>query len=213
MAPLQPFRLGLIGNGTLDLLAPILVASAARHGLALECIQADYGQTTQEALDPDSRINLRPAGRGAAGDRPSRPAAALRGRRPAGGAGRHRRRRWPTLDAIREGIRSTCRRSLHRADAGAAAGERCSAASTVWCPARRAGDRRPQPRHRRQHRRHRRPAARRGQPGRDGGARHMALAGAVEPGQAAVRRLLPAALRRPRGAADRRRCAAAAANA
>src|ERR1051326_2363458 len=42
LLPLQPFRLGLIGNGTLDLLAPALVASAARHGLALECIQADY---------------------------------------------------------------------------------------------------------------------------------------------------------------------------
>jgi len=57
LAPLQPFRLGLIGNGTLDLLVPILMASAARHGLALECIQADYGQTTQEALNPASRIN------------------------------------------------------------------------------------------------------------------------------------------------------------
>ena len=58
LAPLVPFRLGLIGNGTLDLLVPVLVASAARHGLALECIQADYGQTTQEALDPSSRINI-----------------------------------------------------------------------------------------------------------------------------------------------------------
>ncbi len=57
LAPLVPFRLGLIGNGTLDLLAPILVASAARHGLALDCVQADYGQTTQEALDPAGRIN------------------------------------------------------------------------------------------------------------------------------------------------------------
>ena len=57
LAPLQSFRLGLVGNGTLDLLVPTLVASAARHGLALECIQADYGQTTQEAFDPDGRIN------------------------------------------------------------------------------------------------------------------------------------------------------------
>ncbi len=57
LAPLQPFRLGLIGNGTLDLMVPALVASAARHGFALECILADYGQTTQEALDPGSRIN------------------------------------------------------------------------------------------------------------------------------------------------------------
>ncbi len=57
LAPLQPFRLGLIGNGTLDLLVPVLVASAARHGLALQCIQADFGQITQEAFDPAGRIN------------------------------------------------------------------------------------------------------------------------------------------------------------
>jgi FkbH-like protein len=56
--PLESFRLGLIGNGTLELLIPILVATAARHGLALECIHADYGQVTQEALDPSSRINM-----------------------------------------------------------------------------------------------------------------------------------------------------------
>ena len=57
LAPLEPFRLGVIGNATLDLMAPALVASAARHGVALECILADYAQTTQEALDPASRIN------------------------------------------------------------------------------------------------------------------------------------------------------------
>jgi FkbH-like protein len=57
LAPLAPFRLGMIGNGTLDLLSPLLVASAARHGLALDCIQADYGLTTQEALDPNGRVN------------------------------------------------------------------------------------------------------------------------------------------------------------
>ena len=57
LAPLEPFRLGVIGNATLDLMAPARVASAARHGVALECILADYAQTTQEALDPASRIN------------------------------------------------------------------------------------------------------------------------------------------------------------
>ena len=36
----------------------MLVASAARYGLALECIMGDFAQTTQEALDPGSRINL-----------------------------------------------------------------------------------------------------------------------------------------------------------
>jgi FkbH-like protein len=57
LVPLQPFKLGLIGNALLDLLQPILVATAARYGIALECVTADYGQVTQEALRPDSLIN------------------------------------------------------------------------------------------------------------------------------------------------------------
>lgn len=57
LAPLTPLRLGLVGNGTLDYLAPLLVASAARHGIALECVQADFGQMAQEAFDPGSTIN------------------------------------------------------------------------------------------------------------------------------------------------------------
>lgn len=57
LSPLTPFRLGLMGNGTLDLLAPALVASAARHGIALECIRTGYDQVIQDALDPDSVMN------------------------------------------------------------------------------------------------------------------------------------------------------------
>jgi FkbH-like protein len=57
LTPLTPFRLGLLGNGTLDLIAPALTASAARHGIALECIPAAYDQVLQEALSPDSAIN------------------------------------------------------------------------------------------------------------------------------------------------------------
>lgn len=57
LAPLIPFRLGLIGNGTLDLIVPVLVATAARHGFALECITAAYDQFLQEALQPDSALN------------------------------------------------------------------------------------------------------------------------------------------------------------
>lgn len=57
LAPLVPFRLGLIGNGTLDLIVPVLVATAARHGFALECIIAGYDQFLQEALQPDSMLN------------------------------------------------------------------------------------------------------------------------------------------------------------
>jgi FkbH-like protein len=57
LAPLLPFKLGIIGNGTLDILAPVLVATAARYGFALECVLADYGQIAQEATDPRSKIN------------------------------------------------------------------------------------------------------------------------------------------------------------
>jgi FkbH-like protein len=57
LQPLTPFRLGLLGNGTLDFIESALVASAARHGLALECVRSSYDQVLQEALDPQSRIN------------------------------------------------------------------------------------------------------------------------------------------------------------
>jgi FkbH-like protein len=57
LGPLAPFRLGLVGNGTLDFIASTLTASAARHGVLLECVAADFGQAIQEALDPASAIN------------------------------------------------------------------------------------------------------------------------------------------------------------
>ncbi len=57
LAPLLPFRLAVIGNATLDFILPALVASAARHGIALEIIQPAYDQVAQEALTPDSRVN------------------------------------------------------------------------------------------------------------------------------------------------------------
>jgi len=55
--PLTPFRLAVLSNSTIDLVVPALVASAARHGLALEVIQASYDQVAQEALTPDSKVN------------------------------------------------------------------------------------------------------------------------------------------------------------
>ncbi|WP_174296657.1 HAD-IIIC family phosphatase [Sphingomonas bacterium] len=57
LAPLTCFRLGLIGNGTLDFLVPALIVSAARHGIVLECVRGAYDQVLQEALDPFSAIN------------------------------------------------------------------------------------------------------------------------------------------------------------
>lgn len=56
-SPLVPFRLGILSNSTLDFIAPALEASAARYGIALECVQAPYDQAIQEAVNPQSRIN------------------------------------------------------------------------------------------------------------------------------------------------------------
>ncbi|MBF0624333.1 MAG: HAD family hydrolase [Magnetococcales bacterium] len=57
-APLTPtpFKLGILGTGTLDLLAPCLTASALRHGIDLEVVTGRYGQLVQDALDADSPV-------------------------------------------------------------------------------------------------------------------------------------------------------------
>ena len=57
LAPLTPFRLAVLSNSTIDFIVPALVASAARHGIALEVIQPSYDQVAQEALTPDSKVN------------------------------------------------------------------------------------------------------------------------------------------------------------
>jgi hypothetical protein len=50
LAPLTPFRLGILGNGTLDLLVGPLVATAARFGIALECIMSEYDEMLYRAV-------------------------------------------------------------------------------------------------------------------------------------------------------------------
>jgi FkbH-like protein len=55
--PLTPFRLGIISNATSHFMVPALTATAPRHGIALECIEANYGQVMQEAIAADSMIN------------------------------------------------------------------------------------------------------------------------------------------------------------
>ena len=57
LAPLVPFRLGIVSNATTHFVVPALVATAARYGIALECVEAEYGMTMQEALASDSMIN------------------------------------------------------------------------------------------------------------------------------------------------------------
>src|SRR5579863_3807349 len=56
LAPLTPFRLGVLSNSTVDFIVPALVASAARHGIALTCIPGDYDQVLQGALSPESAV-------------------------------------------------------------------------------------------------------------------------------------------------------------
>jgi FkbH-like protein len=57
LRPLTPFRLGIISNSTSHFMVPALIATAARYGIALECVEANYGQVMQEALAADSTIN------------------------------------------------------------------------------------------------------------------------------------------------------------
>ena len=57
LEPLVPFRLAVLSNSTIDMIAPAMVASAARHGIAMEVILPSYDQVAQEALTPDSKVN------------------------------------------------------------------------------------------------------------------------------------------------------------
>jgi FkbH-like protein len=57
LEPLVPFRLAVLSNSAIDLIVPALVASSARHGIALEVIQPSYDQVAQEALSPESKVN------------------------------------------------------------------------------------------------------------------------------------------------------------
>jgi len=57
LRPLTPFRLGIVSNATSHFMVPALIATAARYGIALECIEGNYGQVVQEALAADSTIN------------------------------------------------------------------------------------------------------------------------------------------------------------
>jgi len=57
LRPLVPFRLAVLSNSTVDFIIPALIGTAARHGIALECIKAEYDQVIQQALSPNSVIN------------------------------------------------------------------------------------------------------------------------------------------------------------
>ncbi|TXN75919.1 HAD-IIIC family phosphatase [Methylobacterium sp. WL18] len=58
LPPLSTFKLGIMGTGTTDLIVPPLIASAARHGVALQAITGRYESALQDALDRESAINV-----------------------------------------------------------------------------------------------------------------------------------------------------------
>ncbi|MEO8132701.1 MAG: HAD-IIIC family phosphatase [Betaproteobacteria bacterium] len=54
---IKPVRLGVLSNGTTDLILPAFAVSALRHGVWLECVGTAFDQAAQQALDPLSDIN------------------------------------------------------------------------------------------------------------------------------------------------------------
>ncbi|WP_321884387.1 HAD-IIIC family phosphatase [Paraburkholderia bannensis] len=58
LEPLVPLTLGLVCNATSDTLRAALIVTAARHGFALKCVGTGYNQVVQDALAPDSALNL-----------------------------------------------------------------------------------------------------------------------------------------------------------
>ena len=60
LAPLQPFRLGVLANATADFIAPAIEGSGLRHGMAIETAVHAYGQIMQAAADPTSVLYARP---------------------------------------------------------------------------------------------------------------------------------------------------------
>ena len=56
-APLTPFKLAVLGSATVDFLVEPLVATGARHGLALQVLASPYDQVMQQALQADSELH------------------------------------------------------------------------------------------------------------------------------------------------------------
>jgi len=57
LAPLAPFRLGFISNATTRLIAPALVGTALRTGVALTVVEAEYNQMAQEVFSDHSAFS------------------------------------------------------------------------------------------------------------------------------------------------------------
>ena len=56
-AAFAKLSLGLVGDGTLSLLAPAIAGSGLRHGLLLDVVEGAYGSAVQQAMDPASPLH------------------------------------------------------------------------------------------------------------------------------------------------------------
>ncbi|HCP46959.1 MAG TPA: haloacid dehalogenase [Deltaproteobacteria bacterium] len=56
LQPLIPVRLALLANGAVDLIAPALIGTALRYGIALEVWKPGHEQVVQAVLQPDSEL-------------------------------------------------------------------------------------------------------------------------------------------------------------
>lgn len=54
---LRPVRLAIAATHTLDLMVEALPGTGLRHGVLIDCYQADFGQTAQAVLDPASALH------------------------------------------------------------------------------------------------------------------------------------------------------------
>ena len=61
LAPLVPFRLSILSNATVDLIADALPIAAARHRVALDINVAPFDQVFQQAIDPNSELHRSPS--------------------------------------------------------------------------------------------------------------------------------------------------------
>jgi FkbH-like protein len=57
LTPLSPLKLAVASNGTMDFVVDHFPAAAARHGVALDIVEAEFDVVMQEAIDPASKIN------------------------------------------------------------------------------------------------------------------------------------------------------------
>ncbi|MGI4881260.1 MAG: HAD-IIIC family phosphatase [Janthinobacterium lividum] len=57
LAPLSPLKLAIVSNATMSFVADYIPAAAARHGVAVTLVEAEFDVAMQEALDPASTVN------------------------------------------------------------------------------------------------------------------------------------------------------------